>query len=86
MSRNTHGVRTTTSQERAQQKCLGKHTREGESPVYEKRVKASRIQSSARHEESRMKERGPSRKAKYYLVTDREEYREGKVKRTPGGE
>ena len=33
-----------------------------------------------------MKERGPSRKAKYYLVTDRDKYREGKVKRTPGGE
>ena len=33
-----------------------------------------------------MKERGPSRKAKYYLVTDSDEYREGKVKRTPGGE
>ena len=27
-----------------------------------------------------MKERGPSRKAKYYLVTDRDKYREGKVK------
>ena len=44
---------------------LGKHTIEGESPVYERRVKVSRIQSSARHEKSRMKERGPSRKAKY---------------------
>ena len=33
-----------------------------------------------------MKERGPSRKAKYYLGNDRDEYREGKVKRTPGGE
>ena len=65
---------------------LGKHTIEGESPVYEKRAEVSRIQSSARHEKSRMKERGPSRKAKYYLVTDRDKYREGKVKRTPGGE
>ena len=51
---------------------LGKHTIEGESPVYEKRAEVSRIQSSARHEKSRMKERGPSRKAKYYLVTDRD--------------
>ena len=49
---------------------LGKHTIEGESPVYEKQAEVSRIQSSARHEKSRMKERGPSRKAKYYLVTD----------------
>ncbi len=29
---------------------------------------------------------GPPSKPKYYLVTDREEYCEGKVKRTPGGE
>ena len=65
---------------------LGKHTIDGESPVYENQTETSRIQSSARHEKSRMKERGPSRKAKYYLVTDSDKYREGKVKRTPGGE
>ena len=29
---------------------------------------------------------GPSSKAKYESVTDSEEYREGKVKRTPDGE
>ena len=51
---------------------LEKHTIEGESPVYEKQTEVSGIQSSARHEKSRMKERGPSRKAKYYLVTDSE--------------
>ncbi len=51
---------------------LEKHTIGGESPVYERKVKASGIQSSTRHEKSRMKERGPSRKAKYYLVTDSE--------------
>ena len=51
---------------------LGKHTIEGESPVYKNQAETSRIQSSARHEKSRMKERGPSRKAKYYLVTDSE--------------
>jgi len=33
-----------------------------------------------------MKPEGPPSKPKYYLVTDREQYREGKVKRTPGGE
>ena len=65
---------------------LEKHTIDGESPVYERKVEISGIQSSARHEKSRMKERGPSRKAKYYLVTDSDKYREGKVKRTPGGE
>ena len=51
---------------------LGKHTIEGESPVYERKVEVSGIQSSTRHEKSRMTERGPSRKAKYYLVTDSE--------------
>ena len=51
---------------------LGKHTIEGESPVYEKQAEVSRFQSSTRHEKSRMNERGPSRKAKYYLVTDSE--------------
>ena len=33
-----------------------------------------------------MKKWGPPHKAKYYLVTDSDKYREGKVKRTPGGE
>ena len=42
------------------------------------------IQSSARHEESRMKERGPSRKAKYYLVTDSEAVPWGKGEKDPG--
>ncbi len=51
---------------------LEKQAIDGESPVYERKVKTSGIQSSARHEKSRMKERGPSRKAKYYLVTDRD--------------
>ena len=35
---------------------------------------------------SLLNQRGPSRKAKYYYVTDSEKYREGKVKRTPEGE
>ena len=65
---------------------LEKHTIDGESPVYERKAKTSGIQSSTRHVESRMNKRGPSRKAKYYLVTDRDKYREGKVKSTPGGE
>ena len=51
---------------------LEKHTIEGESPVYERKVEVSGFQSSTRHEKSRMNERGPSRKAKYYLVTDSE--------------
>ena len=51
---------------------LEKHTIDGESPVYERKVEVSGFQSSTRHEKSRMNERGPSRKAKYYLVTDSE--------------
>ncbi len=38
------------------------------------------------HEKSRLNLGGPSSKAKYELVTDSGEYREGKVKRTPDGE
>ena len=38
------------------------------------------------HVESRVNLRGPPRKAKYSWMSDSEEYREGKVKRTPGGE
>jgi hypothetical protein len=42
--------------------------------------------SRAGHEKSRLNLGGPSSKAKYESVTDSEEYREGKVKRTPDGE
>ena len=44
------------------------------------------IQSTAGHVKPGGNMGGPSSKPKYYSVTDREEYREGKVKRTPGGE
>ena len=53
---------------------------------YMKTVGSGRIQSTARHEKPCGKSEGPPSKAKYYLLTDREQYREGKVKRTPGGE
>ena len=43
------------------------------------------ILSSAEHEKFRVNLGGPPSKAKYKLVTDSEQYREGKVKRTPGG-
>ena len=39
-----------------------------------------------RTRETRWENGGPSSKPKYSLVTDREQYCEGKVKRTPGGE
>ena len=42
--------------------------------------------SRAGHEKSCLKLGGPPSKAKYEIATDREEYREGKVKRTPEGE
>ncbi len=38
------------------------------------------------HEKFCGKAGGPSPKAKYDLMTYRDQYREGKVKRTPGGE
>ena len=38
------------------------------------------------HVKFRVNLRGPPRKAKYSWMTDSEKYREGKVKRTPGGE
>ena len=44
------------------------------------------LTSTTRHEKSGGNTGGPPPKAKYYLVTDREQYREGKVKRTPKGE
>jgi hypothetical protein len=42
--------------------------------------------STAGHEKSGGNPGGPSSKAKDYLATDSGKYREGKVKRTPGGE
>ena len=65
---------------------MEKPTIGGESPVDERGRELSGIRSISGHEESGEKTGGPPPKAKYYLVTDREEYREGKVKRTPGGE
>ena len=54
-------------------------TREGASPVIIRIYPASDFQSTARHVKPCRKLRRPLRKAKY-------QYREGKVKRTPGGE
>ena len=60
--------------------------KEGEIPVGERGRERARHQSSTGHVKPGMKPEGPPSKPKYYLVTDREQYREGKVKRTPGGE
>ncbi len=59
---------------------------EGKDPVGEIENMQAGIQSRAGHVESGLKTGGPPSKPKYYPVTDREQYREGKVKRTPGGE
>ena len=60
--------------------------KEGEIPVGERGRERARHQSSTGHVKPGMKQGGPPPKAKYDPVTDREKYREGKVKRTPGGE
>ena len=65
---------------------MGRPVIEGENPVGEKRVLSDRIQSTAGHVKPRGKPEGPPPKPKYYLVTDRVKYCEGKVKSTPGGE
>ena len=66
---------------------LERRTVVGESPVCEMGV-AELLETPSRpgHEKSRLNLGGPSSKAKYESVTDSGEYREGKVKRTPGGE
>ena len=61
------------------------HRRMWESCKWKDEV-ASRIQSTAGHVKSGGKPGGPPSKPKYYPMTDSEEYCEGKVKRTPGGE
>ena len=51
-------------------KVLGKPAIEGESPVIEISSKASRIQSTTRHEKPCGKPEGPPSKPKYSSVTD----------------
>ena len=64
---------------------MGRHRKERKTRVDEKRSSGG-TKSTTGHVKPFGKMGGPPSKAKYYLVTDREEYREGKVKRTPGGE
>ena len=53
---------------------------------YRQGEQQSRIQSTTRHGKPCGKSGGPPPKAEYYPVTDSVQYREGKVKSTPGGE
>ena len=80
------GVWTAREKRKASGTVLGKPAKEGESPVHESQMWTGGIRSSAGHEEPCVKAGGPPPKAKYHTVTDSDEYREGKVKRTPGGE
>ena len=65
-------------------KYLGRYTKEGESPVIEISETQPGILSTARHVESCRNPRGPSRKAKYSLVTDSEQVPRGKGEKNPG--
>ncbi len=61
-------------------------TVDGDSPVREMVLHPREFLSTTGHVKPCGKMGGPPSKAKYYLVTDSGKYREGKVKRTPGGE
>ena len=61
-------------------------TREGDSPVGERLEAPGVLLSTAGHEESCRKLGGPPSKAKYPWPPIVNQYREGKVKRTPEGE
>ena len=58
---------------------------EGDSPVSEAKTSLNTLPSITGSGKAGVNLPGPSGKAKYYSVTDSEEYREGKVKRIPRG-
>ena len=57
--------------------------KEGESPVIEMSSGLRSIPSRTAHVKRRLNPGGPPSKAKYCLVTDSAQYREGKVKKNP---
>ena len=59
-------------------------TKEGESPVNEISRTLGSILSRAGHVKPCLNPRGPSRKAKYSLVTDSEQVPRGKGEKNPG--
>ena len=59
---------------------------EGESPVGEREGTSDELLSTTGHEKSCGKLGGPPSKAKYPWPPIVNQYREGKVKSTPGGE
>ena len=60
-----------------------RHAKEGESPVTENPTSSMSILSSTGRVKPGVKLCRPRHKAKYTMSTDSEQYREGKVKRTP---
>ena len=58
--------------------------RDGDSPVIEIAPDSSRYPSTAGHVQSGGNQRGPSRKAKYYSLTDSELVPRGKGEKHPG--
>ena len=58
--------------------------RDGDSPVIENAPDSSRYPSTAGHVQSGGNLRGPSRKAKYYWLTDSELVPRGKGEKNPG--
>ena len=63
---------------------MGKPTEEGDSPVNEMFKSLLEFLSRAGHVKSCLNPRGPSRKAKYSLVTDSEQVPRGKGEKNPG--
>ena len=63
---------------------MGSVVEEGENPVDEILRTLLSILSTAEHEKFCWNQRGPSRKAKYSLVTDSEQVPRGKGEKTPG--
>jgi hypothetical protein len=74
---------TGVSKVRASRRTLERSTRDGESPVGESADPPARILSTTGHEKPGGKQGRPRSKAKYSCRPIVNQYREGKVKRTP---
>ena len=81
-----HGVADHQGEGNEKPKTAGKLGQRGSRPRRRNFEPDRWHQSSTGHVKPGVKQGGPPPKAKYYLLTDSEQYREGKVKRTPGGE
>ena len=77
------GSGTATSRRQGERSRLERRAAEGDSPVREAGPSGGRIPSRAGHVKPRPNPWGPSHKAEYCCRPIANEYREGKVKRTP---